>query len=248
MLRRRTRAGCCICIVAAAVATPALAGPPYVSDDPQPTDFQHYEIYAYTQGTAAAGGTVGQGGIDFNYGAAPDLQLTAVLPPGFATAPGTPATAGLGNVQLAAKYRFLHQDSFGFDVSVFPRLFLPASATAVGDVEPSLLLPIWVQKDFGANWSTFGGGGCVVSARQSHDICLTGAVLAYQVLPKLQLGVEAYYQTADGIGTPASASLGLGARYDLDDTYHLLGYVRQGVLNAAETDRISWYAAVLFTF
>jgi hypothetical protein len=229
-------------------SAPAFAGPPYLSDDPQPTDNLHYEIYAYTLGTTTAAGTVGQGGIDFNYGAAPDLQLTAVLPPGFAGGPETATAFGMSNVQLAAKYRFLHQGDAGWDVAVFPRLFLPASSAAIGDTEPSLLLPIWVQRDFGGGWSTFGGGGCVVSARRSHDICQTGAVLAYQLLPKLQLGVEAYYQTADGIGTPASSSLGLGLRYDLDDTYHLLGYVRQGIQNAAATDRISWFAAVLFTF
>lgn len=229
-------------------ATPAFAGPPYVSDDPEPTDYQHFEIYAYTLGTTAAPGSIGQAGIDFNYGAAPDLQLTAVVPSGFAAAPNVAGAFGLGNVQLAAKYRFLHQDSVGWDVSVFPRLFLPASASPLGDTQPSLLLPVWVQRDLSPKWSVFGGGGCVISPLKSHDICLTGAVLTYQLLPRLQLGVEGYYQTADGIGTPASSSLGLGWRYDLSDTYHLLGYVRRGLQNMEQTDRLSWYSAILFTF
>lgn len=235
-------------LLALLVATPAFAGPPYVSDDPEPTDYQHFEIYAYTLGTTAAPGSVGQAGIDFNYGAAPDLQLTAVVPSGFAVAPNVAGAFGLGNVQLAAKYRFLHQDSVGWDVSVFPRLFLPASSSALGDTQPSLLLPVWVQRDLTAKWSVFGGGGCVVSPLKSHDFCLTGAVLTYQLLPKLQLGVEGYHQTADGIGTPASSSLGIGWRYDLSETYHLLGYVRRGLQNTEQTDRLSWYSAILFTF
>ncbi|MBV8534662.1 MAG: hypothetical protein JO128_03655, partial [Alphaproteobacteria bacterium] len=49
-------------------------------------------------------------------------------------------------------------------------------------------------------------------------------------------------------GTPATTSLGMGARYDVTDTYHLLGYVRRGIENAGATDQISWYASVLFTF
>jgi hypothetical protein len=61
-------------------ATPALAGPPYVTDDPEPVAPGHFEIYLYAGGSAARGGSDGQSGIDFNYGAAPDLQLTAVLP------------------------------------------------------------------------------------------------------------------------------------------------------------------------
>jgi hypothetical protein len=68
------------------------------------------------------------------------------------------------------------------------------------------------------------------------------------LLPKLQLGVELFHQTADGGGTPAATSLGLGARYDINDTYHLLGYVRRGIENTDATDQYSWYASVLFTF
>jgi hypothetical protein len=42
--------------------------------------------------------------------------------------------------------------------------------------------------------------------------------------------------------------VGLGARYDLTDSYHLLGYFNRGVQNANETNQYSWYAALLFTF
>src|ERR1700723_3297215 len=96
----------------------AIAGPPYISDDPEPTDYQHFEIYTYNLGTAARNGSNGQSGIDFNYGAAPDLQLTATLPEGFDRPVGGGTDVGWSNVQLAAKYRFLHQDGFGLDVSI----------------------------------------------------------------------------------------------------------------------------------
>ena len=57
-----------------------MAGPPYLTDDPEPTDYQHFEIYTFTEGTATRDGTSGEGGIDFNYGGAPNLQLTATVP------------------------------------------------------------------------------------------------------------------------------------------------------------------------
>jgi hypothetical protein len=66
-----------ILVVMAALVRPARAGPPYVSDDPEPTDYRHFEIYTFNSGTTTRDGTGGQSGIDFNYGAAPDLQLTA---------------------------------------------------------------------------------------------------------------------------------------------------------------------------
>lgn len=231
----------------AMLATPAWAGPPYVSDDPEPTDYGHFEIYAFTSGTLTANGTTGQGGIDFNYGAAPDLQLTAVLPAGFAQATGTTSQFGLSNFQLAAKLRFLHQDGFGLDVSFFPRLFLPSGSSTVGDANLSVLLPLWLEKDWG-KWTVFGGGGCVISSDNSANHCLAGGVLTRRVLPRLQLGLEVSYQTAEANGTPSSTALGVGARYDLSDNYHLLAYVNRGVQNADATDQLSWYTALLFTF
>jgi hypothetical protein len=237
-----------IAVTMLSLARPALAGPPYVSDDPEPTDYKHFEIYTFSNGTATRGDVGGASGIDFNYGAAPNLQLTATLPIGFDNPTGGNASFGPGNIELAAKYRFLHQDSFGLDVSVFPRVFLPSPTRNLGNPAASLLLPVWVQKDWNGGWSAFGGGGCVVSARAAQDFCLSGGVVTYQVLPKLQLGVELFHQTADHIGTPATSSIGIGARYDINDTYHLLAYIRRGIENAAETDQVSWYASVLFTF
>jgi hypothetical protein len=226
----------------------ALAGPPYVSDDPEPTDYQHFEIYTFSNGTNTREGTSGESGIDFNYGAAPDLQLTATLPGGFDRPATGDLNLGPGNVELAAKYRFLHQDSFGLDVSIFPRVFLPSGSNLTGDNHASLLLPVWVQKDWSGGWSAFGGGGCTIANGRGLDFCQVGGVLSYQLLPKLQLGAELFHQTSDAIGTPATSSVGVGFRYDLNDTYHLLGYVRRGIENTDETDRYSWYASILFTF
>jgi hypothetical protein len=242
------RYSCGVAAVLSAIAQSAVAGPPYLSDDPEPTDYTHYEIYTFSNGTATRDGLGGETGIDFNYGAAPNLQLTATVPAAFDSPRDSGTRLGLGNVELAAKYRFLRQDTFGWDVAVFPRVFLPSPSSAVADTHASLLLPIWVQKDLGNDWSTFGGGGCVVSARHAQDYCLAGGVITRKILPNLQFGLEFFHQAADSAGTPASSSLGLGVTYDLNDHYHLLGYVRRGIQNAAETDEYSWYCALLTTF
>jgi hypothetical protein len=204
----------------------AFAGPPYVSDDPEPTDYKHFEIYTFNNGASMRVGTSGESGIDFNYGAAPDLQLTATLPGAFNQPAGGGLSLGPGNVELAAKYRFLHQDSFGLDVSIFPRVFLPSGSNLTGDNRASLFLPVWVQKDWNGGWSAFGGDGCTFTNMRGQDFCQAGAVLTYQLLPKLQLGAELFHQTSDAIGTPASSSVGVGFRYDVTENHHLLGYVQ----------------------
>ena len=104
----------------------AFAGPPFLSDDPTPTDYQHFEVYLFANRTTTRDGVSGDTGIDFNYGATPDLQLTAVLPWNYERPMGAHFTSGLGNIELAAKYRFLHQEGIGWDIAVFSPQFLPS--------------------------------------------------------------------------------------------------------------------------
>jgi len=229
-------------------ASPALAGPPYVSDDAEPTDYRHFEIYAFTGGTAARAATSGSFGIDFNYGAAPDLQLTAVLPVAYEAPAGAGGALGIGNIELAAKYRFAHQSDIGWDIAVFPRLFLPRASAHFGDKHISVLLPLWAEKDWG-DWSTFGGGGCVLSrGGGSQDYCLAGWALTRAITPALRLGAEIVHQGAGAKGGRVSTAAGAGATYDLSETYHLLAYWGPSLENASSTGRYNWYAAVLFTF
>jgi hypothetical protein len=111
-------------------ATSAFAGPPCVTDDPEPTDYQHFEIYAFTNGTIVRGAQEGETGIDFNYGGAPNLQLSTIIALTDEQAGPGRVQWGIANIEFGAKYRFLHQDDFGFDVSVYPQVLLPASRLA----------------------------------------------------------------------------------------------------------------------
>jgi hypothetical protein len=221
----------------------ALAGPPYLSDDPEPTDYRHFEIYAFGQGTITAAGTAGATGIDFNYGGAPDLQLTAVLPLLYDETGHT----GLGNVELAAKYKFLHQEADGWDVAVFPRVFLP-SISALGDNHAAVSLPFWAERDWG-KWSTFGGGGCVLNrTRDTQNYCFAGWAVTREVLEGVRLGVEIYHQGADAKGGKVSTDLGGGLTWDITDHYHFLAYAGPGLENVSATGRQDFYTAILFTF
>lgn len=231
-----------------ALPAAALGGPPYISDDPEPTDYEHFEIYAFSGGTASRDGESGAAGIDFNYGATPNIQLTAVLPIAFGNVPHGGAQSGVGNIELAVKYRFLHQSDFGWDIAVFPRLFLPSASSNLGEQHTAFLLPFWVEKDWG-KWSTFGGGGCVLNkGGDSQDFCLAGWALTRQILPNLQLGAEIVHQTSDTKDGRASTAVGAGMKYDITDNYHLLAYTGPNLQNTAETGRYNWYASILFTF
>jgi hypothetical protein len=224
----------------------AIAGPPYLSDDPEPTKEGHFEIYAFTEGEHAASSTRGAAGIDFNYGAGPNLQLSATLPLGFAY-PG--ARFGLANAALGAKYRFLHDSpSGGWDAAFFPQLSLPASADRFGDPHAALFLPIWFEHD-ADRWSTFGGGGCTINrGGDSRDFCEASWALARQVSRRLNLGGELAIASADSKGGSIEQRIGFGLRYDVDETFHFLAYSGTSIGAHREAGNASWYCALLSTF
>jgi hypothetical protein len=77
---------------------------------------------------------------------------------------------------------------------------------------------------------------------------LIGVTVTRQLTTKLQLGLELFHHTPDTQAGVATTSLGVGARYDLNDNFHLLGYLGRGVQNAGETDQLNWYTSILITF
>jgi hypothetical protein len=237
-----------IALLAFALPLAAFAGPPYVTDDPDPTETGHYEIYLFAAGTRTQDGKDGAAGLDMSYGAAPDLQLSLTVPVAYESPNGGPLIGGVGNVEIAAKYRILHQENNGIDLSVFPRIFLPSASDRVGDQHASFFLPVWIGKHMG-QWTTFGGGGCALNnGDDSKDYCLFAWAVTYRLRENFELGGEIYHQTPDAAGGLHTTGLGLGARYDQSDTLHFVGSIGPGIQNADETNQLSAYAAVLFTF
>jgi hypothetical protein len=174
--------------------------------------------------------------------------LTAVVPLGFERARDGGSGTGIGNIQLAAKLRFLHQRDAGWDVALFPRLFVPSGSPAVGSRRTALQLPLWLGRDWN-RWSTFGGGGCQYGHQgAASDFCFGGWALARQVGPALQLGAELFHQTRAAGEAGDKTVVGAGLHYDCSERAHLLAYASAGVHNAAAEHRYSWYLALLFTF
>jgi hypothetical protein len=209
------------------LAGPAAAGPPYLSDDPQPTDLGHWEIYNYVGGSGSGAALSGEGGFDLNYGAAKDVQLTAVLPLAF-DAPHGLGGEGLrgepGDVQLAVKYKFLHQADDGWtpDVAIFPRLFVPLAQPPFGTSRLNLLLPIWAEKDAGP-WSVFGGAGYQINPGPEQDNFWQGGMaISRNIGQRLSLGAEVFAQSREADDAPAYTALNVAATYKLVEHWSLL--------------------------
>jgi hypothetical protein len=220
------------------------AGPPFVSDDPEPTDAGHWEIYGFAAGTHVPGETDGGMGLDLNYGGAKDLQLTAVLPLNYET--GNDGAVGLGNIELAVKYKFLHQSDGTLvpDVAFFPRAFVPTAGRRFGTRRLSLLLPLWAQKDFG-KWSLFGGGGYTINpGAGQRNFWLTGIGLSHAFGERVTLGGEIYRQTADADDARQFAAVNFGGSYRLSEHWSLLASGGPGIEHARAQGQYVFYAAL----
>ncbi len=145
-----------------AAAAPAFAGPPYLTDDPVPTDLGHWEIYAFTAGEGLHSTSDDESGLNLNYGPVENVQLTATLPFAFSKDLERNWRTGTGDVELGVKYRFINDQRSAISAAIFPRVILATSSIAEGE-KTRLLLPLWLEKDFGGGTSLFGGGGYEVN-------------------------------------------------------------------------------------
>lgn len=237
----------CAALVACVLPLTAFAGAPYLTDDPEPTNTGHYEIYFFGDGAFARDGHEASTGIDFNYGAGANLQLTATMSMDRISPRAGTSVFGFGNLELAVKYKFLQQQDAGVDVAFFPSVILPSGSSAVGERHASLMLPLWLQRTSG-NWTMFGGGGYEIHrGGDAKDFCVLGFAVTRQVNERLQVGAELFRQTADTRHGVASTDFNVGVTYDLNQHFHLTASAGTGLQNRDQSDRVVWYASLLWT-
>ena len=178
-------------------------------------------------------------------GGAKDLQLTMAIPIAYEHAGGS-THAGLGVVELAAKYKVLHQadGTLTPDVAVFPRLFLPTARSRFGSDRVGVLLPVWLGKDAGG-WSLFGGGGYQINpGAGNRDFWTGGIALSRNLSDRFSLGGEVYHHGRDASDARPYTGLNLGMTYRLNDHWSLLASGGPGIQNARTEGRYSAYAAL----
>ncbi len=152
-----------LAVLALSLAGTTYAGPPFVTDDPEPVELHHWEIYLATQQFHSSDGWSGTlPHLEVNYGVLPDVQLHLIAPLAYNKAPDDPWHQGYGDTELGFKYRFVHTGEEGseFQVGIFPLIELPTgnSNLGLGNGKAQVILPVWLQKKSG-DWTTYGGGG-----------------------------------------------------------------------------------------
>ena len=251
-------AGAFVMILASTVA---WAGPPFQTDDPEPVDYKHWEIYVFSEETRSEV-TTDEGvhkrtegvlpGFEFNYGILPDVQLSVTAPFEYSRATGEGSQLGYGDTEIAVKYRFIQEDESGWrpQVSFYPSLELPTADTAEEEDESHTrtFLPLWAQKSWGP-WTTFGGGGYWINpGAENRDYWFFGWALVRKITENFSFGGEIFHQTADTVESTASSGFNLGGIYDFNEKHHLVFSAGRGIGHASGTNKFSYYVGYEVTF
>ena len=249
---RVSKCGLALIVLCCLTPSDASAGPPYRTDDPEPTEFRHFELYTFSTGTVVSGGKTGTlPGIELNYGLIPNGQLTIDTVAAFDSPSDGPMQYGYGDTPISFKYRFIQEDSKGWrpQVAVFPLVNLPSGdanrGLGVGHVQ--VFLPMWFQKSFG-DWTIDGGGGYWINqGGADKNFWFSGVLLQRKVTDKLTVGGEIFHQTADTVDGDDSTAFNFGAVYDFNEHDHFLFSAGRGLQNADTTNDFSWYVGFLLT-
>ncbi len=196
----------------------ALGGPPYSTDDPDPTDPGGFETYLFTEGEWSHGDYDGDAAVEINYGAAKDLQLSLGVPLHVMADPGLKISRG--DVEVSLKYRLVNDERHGFSLATFPALTLP---TGRGSRGIEILLPVWAGYKSGP-WSVFGGGGRQLRTGPGARDSWTGGIAVTRAVDKsVTLGLEATAEGASIADSAGSKSIAAGGSISIGGPFFLIG-------------------------
>lgn len=233
------------CLAALAILLPSWAvpqllaqGPPYQTDDPVPVDLHHYEFYIFggMDGTPVEVDSVGPA-FEFNWGAAPRVQLHAILPWGVVAPLNHPAYAaegagqgptefGLTDMELGAKIAYIKESKYVPQIGTFTMIEMPTGnydkGLGVGKVW--YRLPLWLQKNIGP-WLLDGGAGETVVPQVGYRDFPYGGFLLKYTFPhdRVEFGGEVFSHAKEGLATPqtqASTLIDLGGYYHFKHNPH----------------------------
>lgn len=227
--------------------SPAWGGPPFITDDPEPVSFRHWEInYSVSKTWRQGSSSASLPGIDINYGASPDVQLHVQPRYSLESSPGG-RIAGIDDTEVGVKYRFLNReaDDASTMVGIYPMLQLPTADAKFGSdrVKEQAFLPLWVEHSWG-QWTAFGGSGYRInSGTGKRNSVFSGATMLYQATESLQLGGEVFHETPDAAAGRSITGFNVGGSYCLIPGYNFLFSAGKGIQDQG-TNRLSVYWAL----
>jgi hypothetical protein len=200
------------------------AGPPFVTDDPEPPPPGGWEINVpfileRTPGTTDMDAPL----FDLNYGL-PEVQLKLEFPIKIVREDGEGTVAGAGDLLLGVKWRFLNDERSQLQLGVYPQLLVPTGDRAQGlvDGRPAYVLPLLVQKSWD-KWTLYGNVGYWwQTGAETRNYFYAGAVLEREINERLTLGAELFGNSPKERGGRSELAFNFGGTWKLRKHINLL--------------------------
>ena len=202
----------------------AQAGPPFVTDDPEPVAPGGWEINVPFILERTAGKTEMDAPLfDVNYGL-PDVQLKLEFPIEIAHDDGNGTVTGAGDLLLGVKWRFFNNEQSQLQLGIYPQLLLPTGdqALGLGEGRPAFLLPLLAQKSWD-KWTLYGNVGFWwQTAAETRNYVYAGVVLEREINERLTLGAELFGNSPKERGSRSEVAFNLGGTCKLNKHINLI--------------------------
>jgi hypothetical protein len=200
------------------------AGPPFVTDDPEPPPPGGWEINVPFILERTPGHTdMDTPLFDLNYGL-PNVQLKLEFPIKIVQEERDGTAAGAGDLLLGVKWRFFNNQRFQLQLGVYPQLLLPTGdhARGLGDGRSAFVLPLVAQKSW-EKWTLYGNiGFWWQTAAETRNYVYAGAVLEREINERLELGVELFGNSPKEHGGCSDIAFNIGGICKLSKHINLL--------------------------
>lgn len=221
----------------------AWCGPPFVTDDAEPVEYRHHEMYIASEQVSSQGSKEVTPVVEYNYGALPDLQLSIAIPYVFSSPAGQTKQQGLGDLELGVKYRFVQETADQPMMAIYPIAVAPTGNAnkGLGNGRAQFFLPVWIQKRWGG-WQSSGGGGYWFNNTQGvGNNWYFGWQLQYDISEQITVGGEVFHTTDQLPADNSSTGYSLGGIYKLDQNNRFLVSLRRGQADVSSRNTFSSY-------
>jgi Putative MetA-pathway of phenol degradation len=200
------------------------AGPPFVTDDPEPPAPGGWEINVPFILERTSGQTEMDAPLfDFNYGL-PDIQVKLEFPIKIVHEDSNGTAAGAGDLLIGVKWRFFNNEKFQLQIGTYPQLLLPTGddSHGLGEGRLAFVLPLVAQKSWD-KWTLYGNVGFWWrTAAETRNYVYAGAVLEREINERLMLGVELFGNSPKERRANSYFAFNIGGTWKLNANLNLL--------------------------
>jgi hypothetical protein len=222
------------------------AGPPFITDDPQPVDYRHWEYYISSINTMQPETWTGTSPhFEVNYGLIPNVQVHLILPMNYVYIRNEGTHFGYANTEFGIKYRFIQETENTPQIGVFPIIEIPTiKNNEFSSGKAQIYIPVWAQKSWG-KLTTYGGVGYWINPGiNNKNWIFSGWEIQYDLSPLFTFGGELYYNSAVTKDSKSVTGFNLGALINFTEKFHFILSAGHSLTNSSF---VSSYAGLLWT-